>query len=46
VLSGGGAAGTGVGKDTAVGVGEAIPGRYCGFVDDLINVPGNLKERS
>jgi len=27
-----GAAGTGVIKDTAVGVGEAIPGVYCGFL--------------
>ena len=39
--SGVGAAGTGVSEDsdTAVGVGEAIPGIYCGFVDGLINVP-------
>jgi len=37
------AAGTGVSKDIAVGVREAIPGIYCGFGEDLINVPGNLK---
>ena len=41
--SGVGAAGTGVSEDTAVGVRETIPEIYCGFSDDLINVPGNLK---
>ena len=35
--------GTGVGEDTAVGVGETIPGIYCRFGDNLVNVPGNLK---
>jgi len=40
--SGVGAAGTGVGKDTAVSAGEVIPGIYCGFGDDLIKVPENL----
>jgi len=34
---------TGVGEDTAVGVGGAIPGMYCRFGDDLMNLPGNLK---
>jgi len=38
-----GEAGTGVGEDT---VGEVIPAKYCGFGDDLINVPGNLQMSS
>ena len=38
-----GEVGTGVGEDT---VGEVMAGIYCGFGDDLINVPENLKMSS
>jgi len=38
-----GAAGTGVGENTVVGIGEMDPGIFCGFGDELIDVPGNLK---
>jgi len=46
MISGVSAAGTGVSEDTAAGVWEVIPGRYCGFSDDLVIVLGNLKEQS
>jgi len=34
-----GTAETGVSENTAIGVGEAIQVIYCGFGDNLINVP-------